>query len=69
MLLLEEAEKALVAKQAEIDRLRDKLKLAAETFRAIASEPTNLNPGYDHYATCRQTAKMAAEGIEANLSR
>jgi hypothetical protein len=40
---------------------------ASGVFRAIATEPTELNSGYDHYALCRKTARMAAENLERAL--
>jgi hypothetical protein len=53
----------------EIYQLRDKLEEAGRTFRALATNPLELNAGYDHYATCRDTARMAADSIDRALNK
>lgn len=52
---------------AEINRLRELVGSAVAVLRAVATHPTELNPGYDHYALCRDTALTAAENISKEL--
>lgn len=51
----------------EIERLRVELTIARDAFDAIATDPCDLNPGYDHYALARAVARQKADLISANV--
>lgn len=52
---------------SDAERLGKLLSEALETLDAIATEPTDLNDGYDHYKATRAVAKSAAKYIRSQL--
>lgn len=60
----DEVEQHTVAAVGRVMRLLDD---ALEALDGIATEPSDLNDGYDHYKAARVVAKTAAKHIRTQL--